>query len=221
MAESLVLTAINDCWSRIGIRGDRSCPQLSSYLHCHHCPVYADAARQILDRYPVQLSAVGNENTAHAQIDGLRQQEDVEAVLVFRLGESWLALPLAVLVEVVALQPIHSLPHRTAGVLLGVSNVRGTLVPCLALAALLQLPVTLAAPAQGRVLPRMLIIGAAETGNVVCPVDEVQGTCHWPLSLLQQPGEHPLSRALLHWQGLSVCLLDGPALLQAMHRSLS
>ena len=41
--------SINDCWNRIGVRGDASCPELEQHVHCRNCPVYsaaaADAAR--------------------------------------------------------------------------------------------------------------------------------------------------------------------------------
>ena len=43
------IAAIDDCWNRIGVRGDGSCPELKQYVHCRNCPVYsagaADAAR--------------------------------------------------------------------------------------------------------------------------------------------------------------------------------
>ena len=42
--------AINDCWNRIGVRGDASCPELKQYGHCRNCPVFASAALTLLDR---------------------------------------------------------------------------------------------------------------------------------------------------------------------------
>ena len=35
---------VNDCWNRIGVRGDRSCPELKQYVHCRNCPVYSAGA---------------------------------------------------------------------------------------------------------------------------------------------------------------------------------
>ena len=38
------------CWHRIGVSGDRSCPELASFVHCRNCPVFAAAARGFFDR---------------------------------------------------------------------------------------------------------------------------------------------------------------------------
>ena len=38
------------CWHRIGVSGDRSCPELSTFVHCRNCPVFAAAARVFFDR---------------------------------------------------------------------------------------------------------------------------------------------------------------------------
>ena len=33
--------AIDDCWNRIGIHGDKSCPLLAEHIHCRNCSVYS------------------------------------------------------------------------------------------------------------------------------------------------------------------------------------
>ena len=40
---------LNDCWNKIGVRGDGSCPELERHAHCRNCPVYSAAAAQLLD----------------------------------------------------------------------------------------------------------------------------------------------------------------------------
>ena len=37
----LRLADAGDCWNRIGVNGDRSCPELTSFVHCRNCPVFA------------------------------------------------------------------------------------------------------------------------------------------------------------------------------------
>src|SRR3981081_1849213 len=41
--------ALDDCWNRIGVHGDRSCAELQRHIHCRNCPVFAAAARALLD----------------------------------------------------------------------------------------------------------------------------------------------------------------------------
>ena len=38
-ATSTSRSTIDDCWNRIGVRGDASCPKLDDYVHCRNCPV--------------------------------------------------------------------------------------------------------------------------------------------------------------------------------------
>jgi len=75
--------------------------------------------------------------------------------------------------------PIHSLPHRRDGAVLGVANMRGGLLVCISLAVILGVTAqTEAIPTQSRrraAVPRLLVARGA-AGAVVFPVDEVQGT---------------------------------------------
>ena len=45
-----VTTLVDDCWNRIGTRGDQSCPQLPTYTRCLNCPVFEQGAAALLDR---------------------------------------------------------------------------------------------------------------------------------------------------------------------------
>ncbi|MCW1245836.1 chemotaxis protein CheW, partial [Pseudomonas sp. SAICEU22] len=46
--------AIDDCWNRIGVHGDKSCPLLAEHIHCRNCSVYSAAATRLLDRYALR-----------------------------------------------------------------------------------------------------------------------------------------------------------------------
>ena len=124
MSDNLIPTQsaarIDDCWNRIGVRGDKSCERLVEHVHCRNCEVHAAAVIHLLERYAAM-------------------QDDVELVvdeplvehcslLLFRVAEEWLAIATRSLVEVVAQLPVHSLPHQRSRSLLGVANVRGTLM---------------------------------------------------------------------------------------------
>ncbi|HDS1699338.1 MULTISPECIES: chemotaxis protein CheW [Pseudomonas] len=205
---------IDDCWNRIGVRGDKQCPLLERHVHCRNCEVYAAAATRLLDRYALtqdhQAAAVqpDEENTGHS-------------MLLFRLGEEWLALATACLVEIAPLQAVHSLPHQRSRLLHGVANVRGALVPCLSLADLLG--VQGGAPEQRsvRAMPRMLIL-AAEGGPVVMAVEEIDGIHRLDPQLLGSGRDATrFTAAVLQWRGRSVRVLDDQHLLSALQRSLS
>ena len=125
------LADVDDCWNRIGIRGDQSCPKLPEYVHCRNCPVYASAARRILDRLPPQVELEGADAAGDAAATAGEPALRRASLLVFRLHREWLGLPTRALDEVAAARPVLPLPHRRDPAVLGVTNVRGTLTVCL------------------------------------------------------------------------------------------
>lgn len=205
---------IDDCWNRIGVHGDKQCPLLDRHIHCRNCEIYAAAATRLLDRY------------ALLQDDVVQAAVPVEAcvgrsMLLFRLGEEWMALATASLAEIAPVQPVHSLPHQRSRVLQGVANVRGALVPCLSLADLLEVE-AVQGDARGVRAMRRLLILAALGGPVVMAVDEIDGIHRLDPALLD--GEHegaPFTAGVLQWRGRSVRVLDDHQLLSAVQRSLS
>ncbi|AVO57441.1 MULTISPECIES: chemotaxis protein CheW [Pseudomonas] len=211
--------AIDDCWNRIGIHGDKSCPLLAGHVHCRNCSVYSAAATRLLDRYALQQER--HEQAAEADTDVVTR-----SLLMFRLGEEWLGIATRCLVEVAPLQPIHSLPHQRSRALLGVANVRGALVACLSLVELLGLDTTSTVVSGARVIPRMLII-AAQGGPVVVPVDEVEGIHaidERTLNAAEVSGQQAsakYTRGVLQWKGRSLRWLDEEQLLSAVTRSLT
>ncbi|MCY1396906.1 CheW-like domain protein [compost metagenome] len=210
--------AIDDCWNRIGVAGNKSCPLLPEHIHCRNCAVYAAAATRLLDRY-----------TLSQEPQQIYEQQSSGAVtrsmLLFRLGEEWLALATRCLVEVGPVQAVHSLPHQRSQALQGVANVRGALVACLSLGELLGLEVTAASAPTARIMPRMLIL-AAPGGSVVVPVDEVDGIHRVDPGTFEQgcassQANLRFTHAVLQWKGRSVRVLDEEQLLAAVARSLS
>ncbi|MCP1474645.1 chemotaxis-related protein WspD [Pseudomonas sp. EB276 TE3739] len=212
--------AIDDCWNRIGIHGDKSCPLLEEHIHCRNCSVYSAAATRLLDRYSLQ------QDQRDAVVSKVETDVKTRSLLMFRLGEEWLGLATRSLVEVAPLQAIHSLPHQRSRALLGVANVRGALVACLSLVELLDLDGSVAPVGGGRVMPRMLII-AAHGGPVVVPVDEVDGIHAIDERILDaasQPGAQTsarYTRGVLQYRGRSLRWLDEEQLLSAVTRSLT
>lgn len=163
------LPVIDHCWTRIGVWGDRSCAELATVTHCHNCPVFAAAGRKFLDA-PSPPGYL-DEWTARLAAGGDDELSDGVSVLVFRLGEERLALPVGVLVEVTRPRTPHRVPHR-GGLLSGVVNIRGELHLCVRLDALLGI----AAPAdRPQDAPRLVVIrsGAEGWAFAVDAVDQV------------------------------------------------
>jgi len=214
------LSDVDDCWNRIGIRGDKSCAQLPGHVHCRNCPVYAAAAKRILDRLAPGMQEEAEPAAAEAQ------DANLSSLLVFRLHQEWLGLPTRALDEVAGTRGIVSLPHRRDPAVLGVTNVRGTLTVCVSLSRLLGLE---AAAPQSRERPaaaRMLIIGGAGRA-VVLPVDEVEGMHDVDLDALEplpatvQGASLKYSRGMARCGGRGVGVLDETLLMQALERSLA
>ncbi|WP_160106769.1 chemotaxis protein CheW [Pseudomonas izuensis] len=212
--------AIDDCWNRIGVHGDKSCPLLIEHIHCRNCAVYSAAATRLLDRYALQ-----QEDREHVSAT-VQSEVKTRSLLMFRLGEEWLGLTTRSLVEVAPHQAIHSLPHQRSRALLGVANVRGALVACLSLVELLGLDSVNHVAAGARVMPRMLII-AAHGGPVVVPVDEVDGIHAIDERILDAASRSgtqasaKYTRGVLPFKGRSLRWLDEEQLLSAVTRSLS
>jgi chemotaxis-related protein WspD len=145
----------HDCWNRIGIAGDRSCPELKLHVVCRNCPVYASAAKSFFDRSapPGYLEdwtawlgrlderAVGVEADVDVDAPGVPKGA---AVLIFRLDQEWLAFRTRTVAEVALPRPVRRVPHRTNAILSGVVNLRGQLPLCFSLHALLGVRDTIA-----------------------------------------------------------------------------
>lgn len=216
------LPPVDDCWNRIGVRGDRSCPQLAEHIHCRNCPVHAAAAISLLDRY-----ALGSAGAELAPVEAAAAEvEEGRPHLIFRLGEEWLGLPTRALSEVAPACVVHSLPHQRSPALLGVANVRGTLVACISLGELLGLDGRSVARDDARIVPRMLIL-AAVGGPIISPVDEVDGIHELDEKAIVEAASQShaandrFTRGVMQWRQRSIRLLDQDALLDAATRSLA
>jgi len=238
---------IKDCWNVIGVRGDRSCPELPKHVHCQNCPVFAEAGRRFLDA----PSPPGYLEEWTASVANAVEEvaTDAQSMLIFRVGDEWLALPIEVLVEVTPQRPVHRVPHR-AGLLAGVVNIRGELQLCMDLSKLLGIRRSLETadglPSPAPPLPlssggrdvgvrgderdtassRRFLVVRRELDRWVLPADAVDRVCRIARREIQ-PTPATLQRALAHitagvfsWEGRSVGLLDDVRLFEALRRRL-
>ena len=220
------MAGFDDCWNRIGVRGDSSCERLVEYVRCLNCPVFETAAAKLLEQ-PIPLVDLSRHDTRAAAQPQHDVQGASESFLVFRIGDEWLALPTPIFKRIVQTRPIHTLPHRQHRAVLGVVNVQGELLVCLSLAHLLGFDADTAARDERarHDLPRLLVVSRGEE-HAVFPVDQVDGVhrlapatfCAPPATLSQAAAAH--TRAVTPWRGLSVGVLNADTLFDTLNRSL-
>jgi chemotaxis-related protein WspD len=233
-----VIPTVDDCWNRIGVHGDRSCPELARVVHCHNCEVFAGAGRRFLD---APSPAGYLEEWTRRLADPIAEESsDLQGVLIFRLAEEWLALPVAVLVEVTTPRPVHRVPHR-GGILAGLVNIRGELHLCARLDQVLGIP--LRKEEGGRMKDesggvsdssfilhpssfRRLLVVRQDAERWVLPVDEVAQVHRLPLhdltgvpATLGRAAAH-LTRGVFHFDGRAIGLLDEERLFATLRSRL-
>jgi chemotaxis-related protein WspD len=215
------------CWHRIGVSGDRSCPELSTFVHCRNCPAFTAAARSFFDRpapegylaeWSTWLTDCGAEGQGTScdrgggggdgdEDDAIAQRDGV-SILIFRLGGESLAFRTRAVAEVTTPRPVHRVPHRSGRVLAGLVNLQGQAQLCVSLHGLLGIEI----PGPS---PRLVVLRDRRRGETwAFGADEVTGVqrvprAHWGAvpSTLANPAVG-FSQAVLSWNGRTVGLLD-------------
>jgi chemotaxis-related protein WspD len=216
---------VDDCWNRIGVNGDQSCPELTTHVHCRNCPVFASAARVFFDR-PPPPGYLDDWADLLARPAAAENPDEV-GLLVFRLGPEWLALGSRLVAEVTTVRPVHRVPHRSNEVLVGIVNLRGQLQLCISLHGLLGVGGgSPASDARGTGDLARLVVIRREGETWAFAADEVAGVRRVPRGALQKvpstlanpAGSY--SQAVFAWgEDRSVALLDDPRVFASL-RSL-
>ena len=223
-----VVAPMDNCWRHIGVSGDRSCPELATFIHCRNCPVLTSAARRFFDR-PAPAGYLDSWREILEQPEVARDA-DARSVLVFRLGDEWLALPTAVLAEVTSPRQLHRVPHRSSAELAGIVNIRGQLQVCILLEGLLGLPTAAVGIPVAASTARLIVVervGDRGAERWVFRVDEVAGMHRVPgQSLRDVPATVSgagtrATTALFSWHDRTVGLLDVSRLLDGLHGRIS
>ena len=204
--------------------GNGSCAELREFVHCRNCPVYSRAGVRLLNRVPPP--AYRREWTEHYATEKKASERGKISALLFRISNEWLALPTRAFEEVAERRPIHSLPHRRQGLVLGLANVRGELVVCVALGLMLGIE-TLGPRRTPSTIYDRLLVANWDGQRLAFPVDEVQGICRFePHQLKPAPATVSLSsqtcsRGIWQWQERAVGYLDAEVLFSTLNRSLT
>jgi chemotaxis-related protein WspD len=220
----------SDCWNRIGVGGDGSCPELKAHVHCRNCPVFSSAARAFFDREPPEGYLASWTHTLASPEESI--DRDRASIAIFRLHDEWLGMNISSLVEVTTPKPVHRIPHRGNDVLQGLVNIRGQLRLFVSLYGLLGIDVPNAwwrdaADAAGSAAKGRFIVYQAGAESWVFPADETAGVFRISRSQFRGVGSgrtsngHGFAQAVFRpphdsWKGRTVGYLDEARIGQAL-----
>jgi len=158
------------------------------------------------------------------------QTEETRSVIIFRLGEEWLALPAHLFQEVTQPSAIHTIPHRSNEVLLGIVNIRGEVLLCISLHHLLGLEENstsqLAIASDSLVRDRMVAV-EVQGNRWVFTVDEISSIHRFgadelrPAPATVTQASQTYTQATLDWQGRKVSCLDDELLFYTLNRRIA
>jgi len=142
-----------------------------------------------------------------------------KGVILFDLGDETLAWPAADVQVTLNSRPVHVLPNRRSRVLLGVAHVRGALLPCMSLAALLGLQNT-----SDQQQPMLMVGDSAQPW--LFGVQKFSGFYRYQdKELIDMPYESDdkqgcFSQGVFEYRGKSVALLDPALVLSGFGREV-
>jgi chemotaxis-related protein WspD len=219
----------NDCWNKIGVFGDRSCQELKAVIHCYECPVYAAVGDSLLEReapadYLEHWLDILEETSINKDISDSNEfiirTADAISIIIFRLGNELLSLPVKMLQEITHPAVIQPLPHRSNQLFLGLVNIRGETLLCASLSHLLNIT-----NINDSKLNRMIVAGK-DDDKWVFPVDEIQGIFRFYLHELQDPpvvitkSEESYTKGIVYWEGKKVNYLDSDLLFYTLNHKI-
>jgi len=214
--------ASRDCWSRIGVDGDHSCPELPKWSVCGNCPVFIDHGRTLFETAPPPgYLAQWSEVLAQEPVT---RRTTIESLVVFRVHGECLGLRTSTFLGVDEYRCPRRVPHRSNEIFLGLVAVEGRIHLCVDLGALLGIP-RRDADTPPSTAAKLLIIECAGQ-SMAFPVAEVLGVfrfdesaSHAAPSTLQKAVPSFTTRIFQH-QNQPVGALDAEALLNHLHRSV-
>lgn len=141
----------------------------------------SDSSASLLDRKP-EAGYIKEWTESLRQPFQVGDAVETISVIVFRLGNEWLALPTIYLKEVMPRRPFHRIPHRSNKILLGIVNLNGELKIYVALHELLQIEMLLDPTSNRSSYQSNRMMVAVKEGEFwIFPVDEVDGIYQWNL----------------------------------------
>jgi len=228
------IPTLDDCWNRIGVMGDRTCGELKRVIHCRNCEVYSAAGRSLLERtaptdYLQEWTDVLADNASLNTGIGegtLVRAADTISVIIFRLGNERLALPVSILQEVTPPCNLHTVPHRSDDLFLGILNIRGETLLCTSLSHLLGLESIAEPDSTSLTSTRRLIVAGRNQNKWVFPVDEIHGIYRFHLDEFKEApvviakAAETYTKGVVTWQNKKVNFLDCELLFYTLNRKI-
>jgi chemotaxis-related protein WspD len=151
---------------------------------------------------------------------------DTLSVIIFRLGNERLALPVNILQEVTSPYSIHTVPHRSNNVFLGLINIRGETLLCISLRDLLGLEPAAASAVSNTISPQRMIVAGKNESKWVFPVDEVYGTYRFHLNEFKEApvvvakASEAYTKGVITWQDKKLNFLDSELLFYTLNHKV-
>ncbi|MEK6725063.1 MAG: chemotaxis protein CheW [Deltaproteobacteria bacterium] len=227
MSEDKIFFSTDDCWHRIGVWGKETprCKRLDDFIHCQNCDTFHAASlkayeRAIADDYRLEWTKVlaGNKETALSH---------TISVIIFRLGDEWVAIATRLCKEISRIMKIHRLPHNKSRIMRGVVSNVGEIQICFSLGSLLGIDKAdrLFGGGENPVYARMIVMEVASR-RYVFPVSEVGGLHHYteadlgPLPKTVSDSSASYMKGVIKWNDKTVGCLDETLLTSQFERSI-
>jgi len=219
---------MENCWHRIGVWGRETprCPKLDQVIHCQNCDIFHAASLEVYEKpfpegYRGEWTKVLAENKT-------KTAAGAKAVIIFRLGDEWVAIAANLCKEVSEMLKIHRLPHNKSAVLRGVVNSGGEVQLCFSLGNVLGIAKAESIFGEGNygMYSRMIVM-EMDGKNYLFPVSEIGGLHHYreedlgPLPKIILASAASYMKGIIKWNNKSVGCLDEELVLVQLERSIS
>lgn len=218
---------LNDCWHSIGVWGKETprCPKLDEVIHCQNCDVFHTASLKAYER-----ALPDDYRLEWTNVLASKKEEvisDARSVIVFRIGDEWVAIATGLCKEISRMMTIHRLPHNKSPILKGVVNNGGEIRICFSLGNLLGIARASQVFSGGvhAAYARMIVMDVAGR-RYVFPVSEIKGLYQYqeadrgPLPNTVSASSASYMNGVIKWGDLSIGCLDEALLTSQLERSI-
>lgn len=202
------------------------CPKLEEFIHCQNCDVFHAASLNAYERaLPDDYRQEWTELLAGAKEMAIT---DAKSVIVFRIGNEWVAIATSLCKEISRMMKVHRLPHNKSQILKGVVNNGGEIRICFSLGSLLGIEKANQVFNDGMlaVYARMIVMEVSGR-SYVFPVSEIKGLLHYreadraPLPNTASSSSASYMNGVIKWEDKTVGCLDEELLSAHLERSIS